>query len=145
MVEHHQQHAGRAVHLLERLEDLGSARGGEDVAYHADIEHAFADESAQGGFMARATQGDDGHLALILGLGPAHQLIGHQLHLVAVGKHVALQQLFGEIFRVIDELFHGHERSLGLGVRRKRHPGARSGLGSMPVLAKTFFPAPIYR
>jgi hypothetical protein len=73
MVQHHQQHAGRAVGLFEGLEDLRRGGGGEDVAHHADVEHALAHEPAQRRLMPRAAEGHQGHLVLRLRPSADHQ------------------------------------------------------------------------
>ena len=64
MVEHDEQHAGVAVRLAQGLDHPRRAGRGEDLAGHADVEHALADEAAERRLVAAAAEGDEGDLVL---------------------------------------------------------------------------------
>ena len=92
VVQHHQQHAGLAVGQLAAPRSTCGAAGAAKISPdHADVEHALADEAAQGRLMARAAERHQRHLVA----GPSawrapRSLPASSVDLVGVGQRNSL-------------------------------------------------------
>ena len=101
------QNTGPGFHFLGDIVDLLCRRGLKHAADAAAIEQALAHITQEQRQMARATAGDNGHLAvLLLGSAVAAQVAVHIFYLIAVGIIDTFEHLVHIVFRRVDNFFH---------------------------------------
>jgi hypothetical protein len=110
MVEHDKENARAAVRQAQSFQAARRTGGGKNLSGNADIEHAFADETAEARLMSATSESDNSNLSCRFGIGSSDEIAANELDLSGMSKSQPFEQLPNNVFGAIDELLHSHGR-----------------------------------
>ena len=106
MIEYYQQDPRFAFEHLQSLKNALCARSCKNISNHRAVEHTFTYKTTQCRFMTRTSKRDNSNLIFRFSIGTHNNILTSNSYLITVSHHIAFQQLFCEIIRVIYKLIH---------------------------------------